>query len=173
SKLPRQDIAEVSRLAVIAAFRRRKGEANSAVGVSGGDFGTSDQPRFPFIPIGLYLATTELARLNGIDTVFVLTEKRLASHFSKLGFDLQYIGNPIEHNGERIPSMMSVSATINNMRINLHPLYHAIAADIKRNLPQEVSCFGKTNNQKLAETYHSCISKEQSELNHQNQMGDV
>jgi N-acyl amino acid synthase of PEP-CTERM/exosortase system len=150
SKLPRQDIAEVSRLAVIAAFRRRKGEANSAVGISGRDFGTPDQPRFPFIPIGLYLATTELARLNGIDTAFVLTEKRLASHFSKLGFDLQYIGNAIEHNGERIPSMMSVSATISNMRANLRPLYHTIAADIERNLPKDASFSGKINNQKLA-----------------------
>lgn len=149
SKLPRHEIAEVSRLAVVAAFRRRKGEANSAVGISGRDFGTQDQPRFPFIPIGLYLATTELARLNGIDTVFVLTEKRLASHFGKLGFDLQYIGNAIEHNGERIPSKMSVSATIRNMRVNLHPLYQAIAADIERGLPKEVVFSGAINNQKL------------------------
>lgn len=135
AKLSRHDIAEVSRLAVIAGYRRRKGESNTAVGISGEDFGTSNQPRFPFIPIGLYLATTELARLNEIDTVFVLTEERLASHFSKLGFNLQYIGSPIEHHGKRIPSMMSVSGTIRNMRANLRPLYQAIAADIEKGLP--------------------------------------
>lgn len=135
AKLPRHNIAEVSRLAVIAGYRRRKGESSNAVGISGEDFNTSPQPRFPFIPIGLYLGTTELARLNGIDTVFVLTEERLASHFGKLGFNLQYIGSPIEHHGERIPSMMSVSATIRNMRTNLQPLYHAIAADIEKGLP--------------------------------------
>ena len=132
--LPRNCIAEVSRLAVIARYRRRRGEANSAVGISNEDFGTPKQSRFPFIPIGLYLGTTELARLNGIETVFVLTEERLANHFGKLGFSLQHIGGPIEHHGRRIPSMMSVSGTIDNMRSNLRPLLQTIKADIERGL---------------------------------------
>jgi N-acyl amino acid synthase of PEP-CTERM/exosortase system len=129
--LPRHTIAEVSRLAVVAGYRRRKGEASSAIGISGEDFGTSTQPRFPFIPIGLYLGTTELAHLNGIDHVFVLTEERLANHFGKLGFQLQFIGSPVEHHGERIPSMMSVDGIVNGMRAMLRPLYRTIAADIK------------------------------------------
>jgi N-acyl amino acid synthase of PEP-CTERM/exosortase system len=136
AKLPRHQIAEVSRLAVIAGYRRRKGEANSAVGITNEDFGTSKLPRFPYIPIGLYLGTTELARLNGIDTVFVLTEERLAMHFSKLGFDLQYIGSAIEHHGVRVPSIMSVSATIKNMRTSLRSLYSAVAEDINRGIKE-------------------------------------
>ena len=132
AKLARHTIAEVSRLAVIADYRRRKGEANHAVGISNEDFGTADQPRFPFIPVGLYLGTTELARQNGVDTVFVLTEERLALHFTKLGFDLNYIGSPVEHHGKRIPSVMGVTATINNMRANLRPLFDAIVEDIER-----------------------------------------
>ena len=134
AKLARHTIAEVSRLAVIADYRRRKGEANNPVGISKEDFGTITQPRFPFIPIGLYLGTTELARLNGIDTVFVLTEERLALHFAKLGFNLKYIGHPVEHHGTRIPSMMRVNATIRNMRPNLRPLYQTIAEDIERGM---------------------------------------
>lgn len=133
-KLPRQRIAEISRLAVIANYRRRKGEENSAFSISSEDFGTPKQARFPFIPIGLYLGTTELARLNGIETVFVLTEDRLANHFGKLGFDLQHIGSPVEHHGQRIPSMMSVSRTIRDMRVNFKPLYQTIAADIEKGL---------------------------------------
>jgi N-acyl amino acid synthase of PEP-CTERM/exosortase system len=89
-------------------------------------------PRFPYLPVGLYLSTFELARLNGIDTLFVLTEERLASHFSKLGFDLRYIGGPVQHHGERLPSMMNVGVTIHNMRTNLRLLYHTIAADIEK-----------------------------------------
>ena len=145
AKLSRNHIAEVSRLAVVADYRRRKGEANRAVSISGKDFGTPKQPRFPFIPIGLYLGTTELARLNGIDTVFVLTEERLANHFGKLGFNLQHIGKRIDHHGNRIPSMMSVSGTISNMRINLQSLYRVIAADIEKNsismvVPEQNEC---------------------------------
>lgn len=137
AKLPRHRVAEVSRLAVIAGYRRRKGEATSAIGISREDSDTPKLPRFPFIPIGLYLGTTELARLNGIETVFVLTEERLAIHFRKLGFNLQYIGRPIEHHGERIPAMMSVSGTIHNMRASLRPLYRTIAKDIENGLQKQ------------------------------------
>lgn len=133
AKLARHRIAEVSRLAVVASYRRRKGEANRAVSISDEDFATSKQPRFPFIPIGLYLGTTELARLNGIDILFVLTEERLANHLVKLGFGLQYIGKQIDHHGQRIPSMMRISDIINNMRSNLRSLYRTIAADIGKN----------------------------------------
>ena len=134
AKLPRQSIAEVSRLAVIARYRRRKGESNKTVGISDEDFGTLKLPRFPYISVGLYLATTELARLNGIDTLFVLTEERLASHFGKLGVKVQSIGSPIEHHGKRTPSVMSVSGIINDIRSIIRPLYHTIAADIKKGL---------------------------------------
>ncbi|MBA2659637.1 MAG: PEP-CTERM/exosortase system-associated acyltransferase [Nitrosospira sp.] len=134
AKLPRHSIAEVSRLAVIARYRRRKGESNTTLGISDEDFGTLKLPRFPYISIGLYLATTELARLNGIDTLFVLTEERLANHFGKLGVKVQSIGGAIEHHGKRMPSMMSVSGIINDIRNIIRPLYHTIAIDIKKGI---------------------------------------
>ncbi len=130
--LPRHHIAEVSRLAVIASYRRRKGEASKAIGIADEDFGVSQSRRFPYIPISLYLGTFELARLHKIETLFILTEERLALHFIKLGFDLKFIGHPIDHHGMRVPSMMSVSGTIANIRENLQPLYRVIAGDIER-----------------------------------------
>jgi len=139
ARLSRQSIAEVSRLAVVASYRRRKGESGSAITLSTEDFGTQQMPRFPYIPIGLYLGTAELARLSGIETLFVLTENRLAAHFNKLGFQLQFIGEPIEHHGTRLPSMMSVSTIIGNMRSNLRPLYQTIASDIERAFRSDAS----------------------------------
>jgi len=139
ARLSRQSIAEVSRLAVVASYRRRKGESGSAITLSTEGFGTQQMPRFPYIPIGLYLGTTELARLSGIETLFVLTENRLAAHFNKLGFQLQFIGEPIEHHGTRLPSMMSVSTIIGNMRSNLRPLYQTIASDIERAFRSDAS----------------------------------
>jgi N-acyl amino acid synthase of PEP-CTERM/exosortase system len=131
SKLPRHRIAEVSRLAVVSGYRRRKGEANSPISLADVDH-DEKSPRFPYIPIGLYLGTTELARLYGIETLFVLTESRLASHFGKLGVKLQVIGNPIEHHGARVPSMMNVHEIIRDIRNIIRPLYHAIAADLAK-----------------------------------------
>lgn len=133
-RLPRDTIAEVSRLAVIGRFRRRKGEERAALPLSDSDFGTAAQPRFPYIPIGLYLATVELARLHDISTLFMLTEERLANHFSRLGVNVTAIGVPVEHRGTRIPSMMDTRATLNDLRSILRPLYRTIAADIARGL---------------------------------------
>ncbi len=128
--LTRSTIAEVSRLAVISNYRKRKSDKKVAVGISNEDYGTAEQPRFPYIPVGLYLGTTKLALLYGIEHVFVLTEKRLAKHFCKLGFDLKFIGKEIEHHGKRVPSLLSVSSTIRIMNPLLRIMYDAIAIDI-------------------------------------------
>lgn len=132
--LQRDSMAEVSRLAVISSYRRRKDEAKQAISISDDDFGTSKQPRFPFIPVGLYLGTIELARINGIATLFVLAEQRQITHFSKLGVKLHVVGKPVEHRGPRVPAVMNVKDIILNMRTFFRPLYQTIAADIKKNI---------------------------------------
>jgi N-acyl amino acid synthase of PEP-CTERM/exosortase system len=131
SRLPRNAMAEVSRLAVLAQFRKRKGDIKkSVIPLSESDFGTSEQPRFPYIPIALYLGTVELARLNNIDTLFVLTEQRLASHFKKLGVNIQTIGAPVEHRGQRIPSMLEPKEIVKNLKVLMRPLYRVIASEV-------------------------------------------
>jgi N-acyl amino acid synthase of PEP-CTERM/exosortase system len=135
--LPREGIAEVSRLAVIAAFRRRVGERNLPVPTSDADFGSSTQPRFPYLTIGLYLGTIELAALHGIDTLFVLTEPKLARHFARLGVEVKQIGGAVEHRGTRVPSMMSVSSIIAGLNFIIRPLYAVIADEVRRSVRQQ------------------------------------
>lgn len=134
AKLPRKQIAEVSRLAVISSFRRRKGEANSPVSLTEDDFDHSPAPRFPYIPLGLYYGAVELARLHDIKLLFILTEERLASHFNKLGIKIEFIGTPTKHRGVRFPSMVDVSETVLSIRPIIRPLYQTIAEDIKAGL---------------------------------------
>jgi N-acyl amino acid synthase of PEP-CTERM/exosortase system len=132
AKLPRDTIAEISRLAVIAQFRKRKDDKKSPLSISDQAFGTPKQPRFPYIPVGLYLGTIELARLNGVKTLFVLTEQRLANHFRKFGVDIRTIGAPVEHRGQRIPSMMATNGIIDNLWAIFRPLYRTIAEEVAR-----------------------------------------
>ncbi|QDF98582.1 GNAT family N-acetyltransferase [Azoarcus sp. DD4] len=132
ARLPRECIAEVSRLAVRGNYRRRSGEAKAPVTISENDFGSESRPRFPYIPIGLYLGSIALAARSGIDTVFVLTEPRLASHFSKLGVEIRQIGGPVEHRGIRVPSMMDVSTVIKNMRSLVRPIWRVVQEEIER-----------------------------------------
>jgi N-acyl amino acid synthase of PEP-CTERM/exosortase system len=106
AKLPRSGIGEISRLAVLARFRRWKGEENHASGAAR----SYDSPRqgpSPGVLAGFYRSTIEFAHLNGIDNLFVLTEERLARYLRMLGFTVQTIGAPIEHRGQRLPSMIS------------------------------------------------------------------
>jgi N-acyl amino acid synthase of PEP-CTERM/exosortase system len=130
ARLPRETIAEISRLAVIAQFRRRRGDERRPVTLSETDFGTPSQPRFPYIPVGLYLGTIELARLNGIETLFVLTEPRLTNHFRKFGVNIETIGGAVEHRGQRIPSMMRTRSVLDNLWAIFRPLYRTIAEQV-------------------------------------------
>jgi N-acyl amino acid synthase of PEP-CTERM/exosortase system len=130
SKLPRETIAEVSRLAVLSRYRRRKGEADQPGGIGETDFGTPVQPRFPYIPVGLYLGMLAQAQRQGIETLFVLTEPRLAKNLSRLGIKLQCIGSPVEHRGLRVPSRIHVSRVIKGFGPFLRPLFEFIDSEI-------------------------------------------
>ena len=138
AKLPRDAIGEFGRLAVLRKFRNRKGEENSATGVIQ-TFNSLFRPRFPYILAGLYLGTIETARLNGIDTLFILTEPRLVNHLRRLGVKIQTIGAPIEHRGQRLPSMLTVSNIIANLGFIVRPLYQTVAAEIGQGQPDSTS----------------------------------
>ena len=132
--LSRHRIAEVSRLAVISRFRTRRGERHSAVPLNEASYGTDVMPRFPYIPVALYLATTELAALHGIHTMFLLTEPRLAAHFQKLGVNIIQIGDPVEHRGLRIPSVVNVQKIIGGLNFIMRPLYDTVAEQVREGI---------------------------------------
>ncbi|HLX30075.1 MAG TPA: PEP-CTERM/exosortase system-associated acyltransferase [Casimicrobiaceae bacterium] len=137
SRLDRSRIAEVSRLAVIARYRRRRGEQKVPLGINESDFGTPDRPRFPYIAAGLYLAMIAQAKRQGIDTLFMLTERRLGKQLARLGVALQPIGPPIEHRGLRYPSMTSVQKVIEGFSVFVRPLFATITEEIDDAYRQE------------------------------------
>jgi len=128
--LDRRRIGEISRLAVVSEFRRRNGEKHTSIAVSEADFGVVDLPRFPYIQVALYLGTIALAKRLGIETLFVLTEPRLSSHFAKLGVRIETIGGPVEHRGARVPSMMTVASIESNLPRSVRPLYELLGETI-------------------------------------------
>ncbi len=130
-RIDRRKIAEVSRLAVVGRYRRRKGEQKVTIGLDDGDFGTPDRPRFPYIAAGLYLGMIAQARHHGIETLFMLTERRLAKQLTRLGVNLTAVGPPIEHRGLRYPSMMSVQEVIEGLNFFVRPLFAVIAGEME------------------------------------------
>lgn len=135
--LPRKSIAEVSRLAIVSRYRRRRGEERSPAPLSAESFGTSDRPRFPYLAIGLYLGTIELAALHGIETLFLLSEPVLVRHFATLGVKVTRIGGPVEHRGTRVPSTMNVPSIIAGINFVVRPLYNIIAEEVRRAVEEQ------------------------------------
>jgi N-acyl amino acid synthase of PEP-CTERM/exosortase system len=129
-RLPRHAIAEISRLAVIARYRNRRGEKELPAPVEDHSFGTSARPRFPYLTVGLYLGTIALAREHNITTLFVLTEPKLAKHLARLGVVIRQIGGPVEHRGKRVPSVMTVASIIDGLNFIVRPLYRVVAAQV-------------------------------------------
>jgi N-acyl amino acid synthase of PEP-CTERM/exosortase system len=130
--LPRDKIAEVSRLAVISRYRRRKGEAPKPFPVSEEDFGSQNQPRFPYILVGMYLGVVAVSIYHAIDNLFVLTEPRLAQHFFRLGIEIKQIGDPVEHRGIRIPSVIRLDKMVEGLNRFVKPLYVAVSEGVRR-----------------------------------------
>lgn len=147
SRLPRETIGEVSRLAVLNTFRQRKGEASVPSSLEDNDFASrGETPRFPFIPVSLYLGAAAIARHVGVEHVFVLTEPRLARHFERIGFDIRVVGGSIEHRGTRVPSLLSSSNVVADMRPMIKPLYDVIEASVVagfRAHPEALFNFGR------------------------------
>ena len=132
AQIKRHAVAEVSRLAVIGKYRRRPHEQGQAVNIDDADYGTLKQPRFPYIPIGLYMGLLQMARTHQIETLYILTEPSLARHFCKLGGKLEQVGEPIEHRGTRIPYKMDVEKVISQMSIMLKPLFNVISKEVQQ-----------------------------------------
>ena len=133
AKLPRAQVTEISRLAVMRSFRQRKGESGAPVALADEDFQPQGgQMRFPFIPVGLYMGVAAMAIQLGCDFNFVLTEPRLAAHFERIGFDIECVGSAIEHHGERAPYLLYGPRALVKLRPLVRPLYDVIAADVAR-----------------------------------------
>jgi N-acyl amino acid synthase of PEP-CTERM/exosortase system len=135
--LPRHTLAEISRLAVIASYRNRRGERGLPVPLDDYSFGTAERPRFPYLTVGLYLGTIALARHHNIATLLVLTEPKLAKHLTRLGVAIRKIGAPVEHRGLRVPSVMTVASIIDGLNFVVRPLYDVVAAQISAGIAEQ------------------------------------
>src|SRR5215813_7117572 len=71
-QVSRSQIAEISRLAIISKFRRRKGEALLPAPLSDNDIGKGPTPRVPYILLGLYLGIIAVGELQGVERLFLL-----------------------------------------------------------------------------------------------------
>jgi len=102
----RDEICEISRLAVPASFRRRKMDQfiNAATGgINEYEYSEEELRCFPFVAIGLYLAAGAAALRTGRPHVFVMMEPRLARNMQFVGIKFRQIGDTVNYHGKRAP----------------------------------------------------------------------
>lgn len=128
----RKRFGEISRLAVLSDFRRRRGESEVPEGVvpEPTDVGEGERRVFPHIALGLYLASACLGLEAGLDTVFAMMEPRLARRLRHYGIVFEPVGEVIDYHGRRGPFRI----TRDDLYGNLLPELQALMATIRHDL---------------------------------------
>lgn len=146
----RYEIAEVSRLAVKADFRRRKSDQfkGSAYGViNEATYSRIELRCFPFISIGLYMAAASLAVDTGTKHVYVMMEPRLARSMRLVGIKFIQLGKPIEYHGLRAPYYIVPNTFVKDLCPEFKQLYMMIRdcvnSQIVRSILQNSSIYRK------------------------------
>jgi len=107
---PREQICEISRLAIPAQFRKRATDkfSGSATGTINEHVYSERELRcFPFIAVGLYLSAASITLHHGIQHCFVMMEPRLARSLRFVGIPFQQVGPVVEYHGQRAPYYIS------------------------------------------------------------------
>jgi len=110
SNFARDDICEISRLAVPASFRRRTIDQFDGVeraGINPNTFSRLELRCFPFIAVGLYLTVASLVIREDIQHVYVMVEPRLAKNLRLIGVKFKQIGPVVDYHGQRAAHYIS------------------------------------------------------------------
>lgn len=136
----RNDIGEISRLAVTPDFRRRKADqfqSSNTGGLSSHNVDPSEIRCFPFIAISLYMSAAAMAKYKNIEHIYVMVEPRLAHSMQSLGVHFIPLGDPINFHGIRAPFYIKPANFIKDLSKGFKKLYRAIEQDIYQQLDAE------------------------------------
>lgn len=137
----REDIVEISRLAVPSEFRRRQMDKfeGAATGVINEDTYSEKELRcFPFIAIGLYLTATAVLMQLNIHHCYVMVEPRLARSMRLVGLEFEQIGPIVDYHGKRAPFFINPMKVQNSLRPGFKELLDTIIDKIAyRNMPNK------------------------------------
>ena len=95
----RARVAEVSRFAIAAEMRRRKGEDGQPVTLQSSDFGSEERHRFPVLKAALFVGAVTAAEELGIQQILMLTTPLLARFIKMAGVSLECLGAGVDWRG--------------------------------------------------------------------------
>lgn len=127
SAIARDSFGEVSRLAVLPDFRRRKSDEKRPISFPDKQtLAASGRDVFPLISISLSLGMASMVIGSGLKYGFAMMEPRLIRMLKRYGIIFNQIGDVIDHHGMRGPFVMKTSAVMPNLSQNLRVLLDTI-----------------------------------------------
>ncbi len=130
----RASAGEISRVAVVAQFRRRRNERNHPDNPPDEEPSLVEPERrvFPHIAVGLYLAAAAMGLTRGVERVFAIMEPRLARRLRSYGIEFEAVGEPLEHHGLRVPYCVTRDGFERNVATPIRGLLDTIVQDLMR-----------------------------------------
>jgi len=132
-RFAREEICEISRLAVPAAFRKRAidkfaGAATGAIDPS--TFSATELRCFPYIAICLYMSAVAMSFKTKRYYGFVMMEPRLAKSLSYVGIKFHQLGDPVDYHGQRAAYFIDSR----ELRANLSGGYQSLLQSVEHEL---------------------------------------
>jgi N-acyl amino acid synthase of PEP-CTERM/exosortase system len=120
----RNNVCEISRLAVDTAFRRREGEFLSRYGeVEGCVFSDQERRTFSLVAVALFLAANVMAEKYQRNNIFAMMEPFLPRMMFKVGIHFQKVGGEINFHGIRAPYFLDGPSVPRNLPSDYKDLY--------------------------------------------------
>jgi N-acyl amino acid synthase of PEP-CTERM/exosortase system len=131
ARLPRNEVCEISRLAVPALFRRRPDERRTPVGNSDARFlAPADRRTLPLIGVSMFVAAAAMVRLAGRRHMFAMMEPKLARLLGQCGVSFQQVGDVMDYHGLRAPFHLDLWDAEREADDSLRPLYALILTQL-------------------------------------------
>lgn len=122
---------EISRIAVVAQFRRRRNERERPeTDIEENRSASPERRVFPHIAMGLYLGAAAMGLQRGLESVFAIMEPKLARRLRLYGIEFEAVGEPFEHRGTRVPYRLRRDSFLGNITPPIRGLLRVIEADL-------------------------------------------
>lgn len=134
---PREQIAEISRMAVSREFRRRLSEVRTTSGMSESVTycdSESGKRAMPYISLGLFAAILQMSVEHGITHWMAVMEPSQLRLLKRFGVEFDHVGPVLEYHGLRRPAFTEAASLIDGIR-ERRPDVWSLITDDGRYLP--------------------------------------
>lgn len=148
----RDQVAEISRMAVSREFRRRLNEYKSVSGISEQAYysdSESGRRAMPYISLGLFSAILRMSVKHNITHWMAVMEPAQLRLLKRFGVEFDHVGPVMEYHGRRRPAFTEAAALIERIK-QRRPDVWSLITDAGRYLPAKPVTADQANKTKVA-----------------------